>query len=191
MRRLLLSVVVLVGFACSPNLTYAVQPVCVSEICFEPSTEISGAAVPLHGVGLFRYYGFKVYVAALYMHSTPERAAEDALLPIKKQLVIHYLREFAPVDFQTSGREMIEDNPEINIADVEPGLKIIDQLYQSVKPGDRYAITFVPGNTELALNGKVLGAIPGETFQKAYFGIWLSEHSVKDSLRDALLGRAS
>ena len=64
----------------------------------------------------------------------------------------------------------------------------IDALYQDVEPGDRYALTYVPGaGTELAKNGEPLGVIPGADFASAYFAIWLGDDPIDASLRDQLL----
>lgn len=165
--------------------------VCVDgdEICFATSTTIGDKSVPMRGKSLFRYWGFKVYGAAFYedpsLPSSPARISSGA-----KQLVIHYRHEFTPEDFQKSGRAVIEDTPFIKNEEVLRGLKAIDALYKSVELDDRYSITYVPNKgLELALNGTLLGTIPGEEFQKAYFSIWLGEAPVKESFRDELLGQ--
>ena len=47
-------------------------------------------------------------------------------------------------------------------------------LYRDVKPGDRYALTYIPDEgTTLSLNGETLGSIPGDDFARAVFAIWL------------------
>ena len=57
-----------------------------------------------------------------------------------------------------------------------------------MEPGDRYALTYLPGEgTELAKNGVRLALVPGEEFAEAYFGIWLGEAPLDRNLRDQLL----
>ncbi len=57
-----------------------------------------------------------------------------------------------------------------------------------MKPGDRYSLTYLPGEgTELAKNGVPLALVPGEDFARAYFGIWLGEDPLDRDLRDQLL----
>jgi hypothetical protein len=64
-------------------------------------------------------------------------------------------------------------------------------LYRDVKPGDRYALTYVPGvGTELALNGTRLGTVAGADFAAAVFAIWLGPKAIDDSLKTQLLGRS-
>ena len=56
-----------------------------------------------------------------------------------------------------------------------------------MKPGDRYALTYIPGvGTELALNGKPKGVIEGD-FAAAYFAIWLGAKPLDASLKAQLL----
>jgi hypothetical protein len=165
-----------------------------TQICFERAATIAGTSLPLIGIGLFTYWGFEVYNLAYF--AAPDRTSpETALAPVPKRLVLHYLREFTVADFQKSGRTVISDNPKINQALVQSGLKQIDALYRPIAPGDRYELNFIPGvGTELAWNGQLLGTITGsqeeiDEFQRAYFGIWLSEYSIKESLREQAFGR--
>jgi hypothetical protein len=61
-------------------------------------------------------------------------------------------------------------------------------MYEDIEPGDRYALTYVPGvGTELSRNGRSLGVIEGADFSSALFSIWLGERALDDSLRRQLL----
>jgi hypothetical protein len=61
-------------------------------------------------------------------------------------------------------------------------------LYDDVEPGDRYALTYIPGvGTELALNGERKGLVEGNDFSSALFSIWLGEHAFDKALRKRLL----
>jgi hypothetical protein len=67
-------------------------------------------------------------------------------------------------------------------------IQAINALYRDVEPGDRYALSYAPGHgTELALNGEVLGRIPGADFAAAYFAIWLGDDPIDAPLRTQLL----
>jgi hypothetical protein len=62
-------------------------------------------------------------------------------------------------------------------------------LYRDVKPGDRYALTYVPDKgTTLSLNGEPLGSIPGDDFANAVFAIWLGDKPIDVKFRNQLLG---
>ena len=63
-------------------------------------------------------------------------------------------------------------------------------LYRSVEPGDRYALTYVPGvGTELALNGKPLGNVEGAEFAAAVFAVWFGEREIDGALKKSLLAK--
>jgi hypothetical protein len=60
--------------------------------------------------------------------------------------------------------------------------------YRDVKPGDRYALTYIPGSgTELSFNGSPLVVIDGADFAAAYFSIWLGKRPLDPGLKDKLL----
>ena len=64
----------------------------------------------------------------------------------------------------------------------------LSALYRDVKPGDRYALTYIPDKgTTLSLNGKSLGSIPGDDFARAVFAIWLGDNPIDQKFRDQLL----
>lgn len=61
-------------------------------------------------------------------------------------------------------------------------------LFVDVRPGDRYALTCLPGGgTEPSLNGHALGTIPGADFAAALFAIWLGAQPLDGDLKRALL----
>lgn len=74
-------------------------------------------------------------------------------------------------------------------ARLQPELDRFTRLYRDVEPGDRYALTDVPGaGTELALNGSRLGVVPGAEVSRAIFSIWFGARPVDAGLERALLG---
>jgi len=64
-----------------------------------------------------------------------------------------------------------------------------NRLYRNVRPGDRYAITYIPGKgTTLELNGKVEGTVEGELFSKALFSIWIGKNPIDRDFRKKIMG---
>ncbi|HHO75652.1 MAG TPA: hypothetical protein ENN05_04400 [Deltaproteobacteria bacterium] len=67
--------------------------------------------------------------------------------------------------------------------------KTLYSMYRDVKPGDRCSFTYIPGTgAQIALNGKVLGAIEGLDFSNAMLSIWLGPDPLDQTLKRALLG---
>jgi hypothetical protein len=143
----------------------------------------------LRGTGLFRYLGFvKAYVGALYV--AEGEAAEDVLADVAKRLEVEYFHAIAGEDFGPATNKIIAQNVDSETLEkLRPRIEYHNALYRDVQPGDRYALTYLPGRgTELALNGEPLGIIPGADFASAIYAMWLGEAPMNRSFKQQLLG---
>jgi len=165
----------------------AEEPYCINSVCFVRQATIDGQQFPLLGAGRLRYYGFQVYTAALYGPVLAQNGSA-ILRDVPKRFVIHYLRAFKIEDFINSSDTLLKENPQVNFAEIRPGLDLMNKLYHDVKPGDRYTLEYVPQRgLSLTLNDTLLGTVPGAAFGNAYLSMWLSdEHSLSDSLQPKL-----
>jgi hypothetical protein len=169
--------------------TSASATVQIEGVRFEREVAVDETRLALNGYGLLRYMVFiKAYVGALYLpQASPER---DIFSPIPKQLVLEYFHAIKKEDFAKATRQKILDNisPD-QLIELQPSIDRLADMYRDVQPGDRYALTYIPGaGTELALNGTSLGIIPGEAFSRAVFAIWLGQNPIDKGFRDRLLG---
>ena len=162
--------------------------VTVENVVFADSVTLAGQEVPLRNAVLFTYLGFiKVYVAALYL---PEGVgAEQVLADVPKRLEISYQVSIDAADFSKSAAPVLERNlGTVQLAELHGRLNRLNAAYRDVRPGDRYALTYIPGQgTELALNNKPLITIEGADFASAYFGIWLGRDPIDSGLKQQLL----
>lgn len=145
--------------------------------------------LPLQGTGLFRYMGlFKVYVGAIY--HDPGIDEQEILGNRPKRLEVSYFHPVKGEDFGKATNKMIARNiSRETLARIQPKIEYHNSLYRDVQPGDRYALTYVPGRgTELALNDKPLGVIEGEEFAAALFAMWLGQDPMNESFKEQLLG---
>ena len=164
---------------------------CEHGCCFSPSIKLAGEALSLRGVSSFRYWGFRVYTGALYAPAAAQ--TRDAVQgETRKTLVLCYHRSLSPEQFQEKSQDVLEDTPGLDLSTLEPYLSRINNAYVGVKEGDRYAITYDPstGTMNLFFNDQKPGlvSIQNRSFAKAYFGIWLSEHSVGKQFTAELFG---
>jgi len=167
----------------------AVANVEVEGVTFKRELSYRGESLELQGYGLLRYMIFiKAYVGALYL--PPAVASTDALEPVAKRLELQYFHAISKEDFDQATRAKIADNTTpFEYEQLQPRMDQLGAIYRDVNPGDRYSLTFVPGQgTELALNGRPLGTIPGNDFARAVFGVWLGANPIDDDFRDLLLG---
>lgn len=183
-RRILLPVVLLSLW--SP--TFASAAVTIEGVSFAPKVRAGDLDLELACVGLLRYrIVFKGYVAALYLDG--DERVDDVTTDIPKRLEISYFWSLAAQDIADAGEKILADNVDAEtLVRLRPRLDQIRALYRDVKPGDRYALTYVPGGgTELTLNDRSLGVIDGADFAAAYFAIWFGPKPIDVSLKNQLL----
>jgi hypothetical protein len=144
--------------------------------------------LPLHNAAPVRYLRlFTVSMAGLYLPADvpPERALSD----IPKRLEIGYLVPIPGRELAWAAQTVLarSQTPEA-LARLQGLIDRLHLAYRDVKPGDRYALTYLPGRgTELALNGEPLATVEGAEFAAAYFGIWLGHRPIDEGLKRALL----
>jgi hypothetical protein len=161
----------------------------IADIKFEKQYTAPETALELKGVGLLRYLGlFKVYAGAFYLEEgTP---TNEALTDRAKRLEVEYLRSFKGEEFGPATVEMMKKN--VDKATIERLRQQIDHhnsLYEDVGPGDRYALTYIPGKgTELALNGEPKGIVEGADFATALFSIWIGQEPIDETFKHQIMG---
>lgn len=154
-----------------------------------PETYNSGAmTMTLNGLGMAKFlYTVRVYAGALYLGAG---ATIDSVLgDVPKRLELAYLRSIEAKDIVRASEKNLADNvPSARIGALRPRINRLHRLYENVRAGDRYALTYVPGvGTELSLNGQRKGLIEGADFATAYFAIWLGPDPINQPLKDGLL----
>jgi hypothetical protein len=182
-------IIVLLGFSLGLATPAAARE--IEGVRFADEIRVGDATLRLNDVGLLRYrYVIKAYVAALYLGAgaTPN----DVLADAPKRLEIEYFYAIKGPGFANATDEGIAANVSVEtVAALRPRIAKLNALYRDVKPGDRYALTYLPGvGTELALNGSPLGTIEGADFAAAVFAIWLGPKALDASLKAQLLGRS-
>ena len=168
------------------------RAVTIEEQSFESDYASGTNRLALHGAGLLKVgLVFKVYAAALYV-AQPEDA-ERILEDVPKRLEIAYLRSIDKSDLiQAAESHLTRHFKPAELAAIRERLDQMNGLYASVKPGDRYALTYLPGRgCALERNGKELGCIAGDDFARIYFDIWLGPGCSQPAFRDTLLKPAS
>ncbi len=162
----------------------------IEGVDFEPQVQVGGEVLDLNGYALLRYkVVFKAYVAALYLRSSLE--PEKVLSDTPKRLEIEYFWGISADDFAKATIDGIAANlPPDKVEGLRDEIREFNTFYADVKPGDRYALTYVPDiGTELALNGTPRGIVAGDDFAAAIFSIWLGESPLDSGLKAALLGK--
>jgi len=166
----------------------AKQAVEVEGVRFAPTVQEGATTLLLNNAGLLRYrIVIKAYVAALYLGEdvTPSAVLDD----VPKRLEAEYFWKLAGADFGPVTLEGMRRNVDAaTLERLQPRLERFAALFVDVRPGDRYALTYLPGRgTELSLNGRPMGTIEGADFAAALFAIWLGPEPLDGNLKAALL----
>ena len=146
-------------------------------------------SLPLRGVGILKYVVvIKVYAAAFYM--SDGKPSEAVLSDVPKRLVIHYFRSIDADDFARSTSALILKNiGPVLFEQLRPRIDKLNALYDDVRRGDKYTLTYIPGaGTTMALNGVFKGTLHGADMARAVFSMWFGKKPLDASLKEALLG---
>ncbi|MBN1635089.1 MAG: chalcone isomerase family protein [Deltaproteobacteria bacterium] len=158
-------------------------------IVFEDRLSYQDTEFILAGTGLSRYKRLiKAYVGALYLG--PGVSINKMFSDVPKRLEIEYFLSIPARGFVHATEEGIANN--VSAEDYAKLKEKIDQfntLYEDVKRGDRYSLTYIPGSgLELALNGEKKGRIQGAEFAAAVFSIWFGEKPFDEKFKQTVFG---
>jgi len=147
----------------------------------------------LNGMGLRSKAMFKVYVAGLYL---PEKQGDwQAVLAADtpRQTLMQWMRSVDKGKICEGWKEGLEANTPNPSPDVKAGFDTLCSYTDDTRTGDKFLFTYIPGKgTEVAINGKVKGDIPGKGFADALWACWIGAHpGPGESFRDALMGKSS
>lgn len=173
-------------------LTFSAQALEVKGIKIDESAQVDGNALVLNGAGVRTKMMFKVYVAALYLGQKQTDAGAVINDHGNKRVAMHFLRELSSEKLLHGMNEgFVDNNSAAEMAAIEVPMKSFRQMMTSakeVKEGDVIVLDFTPSNTQVSLNGRLLGKVEGEAFNQALLRVWLGGHAVDASLKKALLG---
>lgn len=167
----------------------AAQAASVGGVSFPEAVEAGGERLEPRGAGILRVYGIvRAYAACFYLPRTV--SSGQALGEVPRRLEIEYFHPISAADFTRATEAGVARNASLTgLERLRPAIRALNALYRDVRPGDRYALTYVPGEgTTLELNGVPLGTVPGAEFSAALFAIWLGENPLDARLKAALLG---
>jgi hypothetical protein len=161
----------------------------VGNVVFDKQVLVGQQTLYIKGAGVLRYLRFiKAYAGALY--TLPGQDPASILSDTPKRLEVEYFHALKGKDFGPATYKGLSKNLDATeIERLRPQIDYHNSLYVDVQPGDRYALTYIPGvGTELALNGRSMGVIEGAEFATAIFSLWLGKNPYDNQFKRALLG---
>lgn len=147
-------------------------------------------AASLSGQARFKYWGFEVYQATLWVAPGFAAPAYDKS-PFALELA--YLRDFKGADI--AKRSIAEMRRQAAVTPMTPAQETawetqMRALFPDVSSGDRITGVHQPGTGAVFWNnGRLLGEVRDPLFAKLFFGIWLSPQTSEPQMRRALLAQ--
>lgn len=138
------------------------------------------------GSGTYRYWGFEVYQASLWVEPAFE---PGALARQRYALELQYLRAFKGRDIAQRSIEEMRRIGTFTEAQARTWLEAMQAAFPDVAAGDRLVGLNLPGRgVQFLHNGRPTAEIGDTEFARLFFGIWLSEQTSAPRLRAALFG---
>jgi hypothetical protein len=145
------------------------------------------APLRLAGSGLYRYWGFDVYQASLWVGPGFDAGA---LAQQRFGLELHYLRAFQGRDIAQRSIDEMRRIGTFSEAQAQRWLQAMQAAFPDVAAGDRLLGVHLPGRgAQFHHNGRPTAEVADPEFAQLFFGIWLSEQTAAPRLRRALLGQ--
>jgi Chalcone isomerase-like len=155
---------------------------------------LNGITLVLNGSGLRTktIFSIKVYAAGLYLQEQTDDGgavvAADTPMAIRMVFIYDGVSPEKLVDAWNEGFE-----------NTDPAVSIVSEIgrfnacfSQAARKGDVYDLIYIPGKgMEVTVKGVRKAVIPGLSFKKALFSIWLGDDPCDDDLKEELLGKVN
>jgi hypothetical protein len=186
------SMVILLALATfTPTLAHCHQ---VAGIEIAELASIASQKLQLNGFGVRKMFGFRVYVAALYLPEPLRSASQILESDLPRRLQITLLRDTSMEDnFDALKGGLLDNNSPAELdaikREVDYFLAQIQTVHE-VPTGTVIQLDYQPGKgTHTRVGNHDLGLVPGARFNRAVMKIWLGDKPIQLSLKQALLGR--
>lgn len=174
----------------------AAQELQVAGVAVAEHTLFAGKKLQLNGTGVRWLFGFRVYVASLYLPEPAREAVQVLARDAPRRLQVTLLRDTSTEQNLDALRDGLIDNNsaselEAIKSEVARFLGLIQQVHE-VPAGTVIQLDYLPGKgTQVRIGSRDLGFVPGERFNRALLKIWLGDNPIQLSLKRALLGGGS
>ncbi|MBV8115159.1 MAG: chalcone isomerase family protein [Silvibacterium sp.] len=180
------------AFALAALLLFAVDvhPATLNGITMPDTVQARGIPLVLNGMGLRTRFGFKIYVAGLYLQQ--KSADPDAIInsDAPKRILMQFTRGVSKSQMTEAFNHGFDNSPpgarDALKAEIDRFLGQLDTVHE----GDQMMFTYLPGtDTNFLMNGGEKLAIPGLPFGRLLFSVWLGPRPAAPEVKKGLLGQ--
>ncbi len=157
-----------------------------------PSVTVDNKVLVLNGAGIRKKIIIKVYVGSLYLEAKQKEVGKVLADPGAKSIVMNFLYK------EVSRKRTIEgwnkgfdsNHSTKELIPLKKRINRFNSLFTTVYEGDEIRLDYLPGKgTQVIINGKLRGTVPGEDFHRAVLKIWLGAKPADKKLKKAMLGK--
>lgn len=140
----------------------------------------------LSGEGSYRWFGLKIYDAALWVGEQGYQASSARFI-----LNLNYARDLYGERIAQASIDEIRQLKMGSSTQQQAWLSAMKALFPNVHEGSQISGVFLPEHgARFYLDGKLLGEIADPEFAQAFFAIWLDPATSASSLRSKLLANS-
>jgi hypothetical protein len=152
--------------------------------------EVKGQSLPLNGIALRKKFIIKVYVAGLYLAQKEKSAAKILGSDTPRRQVMHFLYGVSKDQMCDAWNDGLEANTPKASPEVKKEFTTLCGWMEPINEGKELVLTYVPGEgTQVEVNGKVKGTLPGKATADAILSTWIGPHpDPGEDFKKALLG---
>ncbi|MEZ4852645.1 chalcone isomerase family protein [Flavobacterium sp.] len=164
----------------------------LSGVKLNSKLSIEGQNLILNGAGVREKMWIDLYVGSLYLPKKSNNTAEILSPKTPKAVKLNIVSGMISSSKMIAAlNEGMEKSTNGNTAQFKDEMaKLISFFKEEISKGDDFTLVFVPGTGIVAFkNGVKKGVVEGDDFQKAFFGIWLSNNPVDKDLKKDMLGK--
>lgn len=168
-------------------------PLAAQAAGFPPRISLENSMLEQVGRGTLRYAGI-IPVCDIALYRDPAAQAVQLLDPrVAKRLDIVYRAPLrADRLVRTAEAILARQHTAQRLARWRAQLDTLHRSYSDVQAGDRYTLTYLPQQgVWVELNGERVHTVTEDAFAEIYFGIWLGEKPLSESLRLQLMPAAA
>lgn len=163
----------------------------ISGIELPEQTQLAKHDLVLNGAGIRSKFIFDIYIGALYLPQKTHDIEQILNTDSPKRVAMHII--YSEVDKEkltagwTAGFENNLSEDEFNA--IKPRLADFNQLFTTVKRGDKITLDYTPqSGTQVSINQQLKGIISGKDFYPALLKVWLGHDPADVDLKDGMLG---
>lgn len=191
--------IVISAFACFFLVNLAVLQPALAEptklLEHDQIQRLEGSSLSLNGVGIRNFLFFDFYEIALFLPQKLSDANAALKNDVPRRVRITLLREVvAERDLEFLMAGLKENNTPEELATIQIPLDQFKSMIRAmgkVAKGSVVQMDYVPNmGTQIWLNRRLLGTVPGAAFNRSVLKIWLGERPIQKNLKRALLGGA-